>query len=74
MIENFLPYVRTVNGREVAGQAHRGSTPQALTMHRDSLLSLLRRSGYTNLASALRHFDTIAPWTLCFLGCSRPLT
>lgn len=70
-IENRLHYVRDVTWGEDAGQAYRGSTPQALAALRNGLLSLLRRRGYTQIASALRHLGASVPRTLRFLGCSR---
>ncbi len=73
-IENRLHYVRDVTWGEDAGQAHCGSTPQARAALRNGLLSLLRRCGYTQIASALRHLGASVPRTLRFLGCSRRIT
>jgi len=73
-IENRLHYVRDVTWGEDAGQAHCGSTPQALAALRNGLLSLLRRCGYTQIASARRHLGASVPRTLRFLGCSRHIT
>ncbi len=53
-IENRTHYVRDVTMGEDAGQASRGSTPQALAALRNALLTLLRWRGWTNIADALR--------------------
>ena len=67
-IENQLHYVRDVTCQEDAGQAHRGSTPQALAALRNGLLSLLRRHGHTQMAAAFRHLGASVPRALRFLG------
>ncbi|MGH2517198.1 MAG: ISAs1 family transposase [Ktedonobacterales bacterium] len=72
-IENQVHYVRDVTLGEDAGQAHLGSTPQALAALRNGLLSLLRRQGYTRIAHTLRHLGASVARALRFLGCS-PLT
>lgn len=72
-IENQVHYVRDVTCAEDAGQAHVGSTPQALAALHNGLLSLLRRRGYTRIARTLRHLGASVDRALRFLGCS-PLT
>ena len=41
---------------EDAGQTYRGSTPQALAAVRNAILPLLRCTGWTNIADALRTY------------------
>jgi predicted transposase YbfD/YdcC len=55
-IENRTHYVRDVTMGEDAGQAYRGSTPQALAALRNGILTLLRCRGWTNIADALRTY------------------
>ncbi len=55
-IENKLHYARDVTMGEDAGQAYTGSTPQALAALGNGIIGLLRRSGWTSIADALRHY------------------
>src|SRR5450830_1239377 len=54
-IDNRLHWVRDVTLGEDLHQARTGSGPHALAVCRNLLISLLRLSGHTNIASALRH-------------------
>lgn len=54
-IENRLHYVRDVTMGEDACRVRMGSTPQVLAGIRNSVLALLRRDGYKNIAAGLRH-------------------
>jgi predicted transposase YbfD/YdcC len=67
-IENRVHYVRDVTLGEDAGQAWVGSTPQALAALRNALLSLLRATGWTNIADALRHYGAYPRRALSLLG------
>lgn len=55
-IENGVHYVRDVTMGEDAGQVHTGAGPQALAALRNALLALLRKTGWTNIADALRYY------------------
>jgi predicted transposase YbfD/YdcC len=55
-IENRVHYVRDVSMGEDAGSIRTASAPQALAAMRNSLLSLMRVSGWDNMADALRHY------------------
>jgi predicted transposase YbfD/YdcC len=59
-IENRVHYPRDVTFGEDAGQAWSGHTPHALAALRNGLLNLLRTTGWSNLADALRHY-AVAP-------------
>ena len=67
-IENTVHYVRDVSLGEDAGQVHMGQAPQALAALRNGLLTLLRNSGVTNIADALRHYAASLQETLAFIG------
>lgn len=67
-IENRVHYVRDVTFGEDAGQAYRGSTPQALAALRNALLSLLRSLGWANIADALRHYQAKVTHALQLIG------
>ena len=67
-IENRTHYVRDVTMGEDAGQAYRGSTPQALAALRNGLLTLLRCRGWTNIADALRTYAASLPEALKLIG------
>lgn len=71
-IENQVHYVRDVTCREDAGQAHVGTTHQALAALRNGVLSRLRQQGWTAMAAALRHLGASVPRVLTFLGCPAP--
>jgi len=53
-IENRSHYVRDVTFGEDASQIHTGNAPQCLAALRNAIISLLRSSGVTNIAAALR--------------------
>jgi hypothetical protein len=53
---------------EDAGQASRGSTPQALAALRNGLLTLLRWRGWTNIADALRTYAASLAEALKLIG------
>jgi hypothetical protein len=40
---------------------HLGNAPQVLAALRNSLLTLLRVSGWSSIARALRHYDAMTP-------------
>lgn len=67
-IENRTHSVRDVTMGEDAGQAYRGSTPQALAAVRNGLLTLLRCRGWTNIADALRTYAASLPEALKLIG------
>ncbi len=67
-IENRVHHVRDVTMGEDAGQAYTGSTPQALAAFRNSLIGLLRRSGWKSIADALRHYAAHPGKALAFVG------
>jgi predicted transposase YbfD/YdcC len=54
-IENRVHYVRDVTFGEDASRIRTASAPQVLAAMRNAVLSLLRLSGCTNIAAALRH-------------------
>lgn len=54
-IENQLHYVRDVTMGEDACRVRSGSAPQVLAGIRNTVLALLRRDGWSNIAAALRH-------------------
>ncbi len=55
MIENRVHYVRDVTLREDASQIRKGNSPQVMAAFRNLILTLLRRAGVTNIATALIH-------------------
>jgi predicted transposase YbfD/YdcC len=71
-IENRVHYVRDVTLGEDAGQVHTGHGPQALAALRNALISLLRHSGWTNIADALRYYHDHIHAALDLIGV-RPL-
>ena len=60
-IENQVHYVRDETFGEDRGQVHTGSAPEALAALRNSVLSLLRWQGWTNIADALREYAASVP-------------
>ncbi|MCO6450745.1 MAG: ISAs1 family transposase [Caldilineales bacterium] len=52
-IENRVHYVRDVTLAEDASQIRQGSSPQVMAAFRNLVLTLLRRIGVTNVATAL---------------------
>jgi hypothetical protein len=53
-IENGSHYVRDVTFGEDASQIQEGNAPQCLAALRNAMISLLRSTGVTNIAAALR--------------------
>ncbi len=73
-IENRVHHVRDVTMGEDAGQAYTGSTPQALAALRNCIIRILRRSGWTSIADALRHYAAHPTRTLALIGAIPPPT
>lgn len=71
-IENRQHYVRDVTFGEDAHQKHVGHAPQVLAAVRNSLITLLRRAGWQNIAAGLRHSSTSPTDALCFIGAIHP--
>ncbi len=67
-IENRVHYVRDETLGEDRGQVWVGAAPQALAALRNSLITLLRQEGWTNIADALRHYGASVHNTLSLLG------
>jgi len=57
MIENRLHWVRDVTLGEDLHQARTGHGPQVLAILRNLVISVLRLTGCTNIAQALRHYS-----------------
>lgn len=55
-IENRVHYVRDVSMGEDAGQAHLGSTPQAMAALRNAVLNLFRAHQWTSIPDACRYY------------------
>lgn len=55
MIENHLHWVRDVDYDEDRSQIRTGSGPQVMATLRNTAIGLLRLTGHTNIAAALRH-------------------
>ncbi len=71
-IENRVHYVRDVTMGEDAGQAYTRSTPQALAVLRNCIISLLRRNGWKSIADALRHYAAHPDKALALVGAIPP--
>ncbi len=67
-IENKVHYVHDVTLGEDAGQMRVGQAPQALAALRNGLLTLLRSTGVTNIADAIRHYAASVSETLALIG------
>ena len=67
-IENKVHYVRDVTMGEDAGQVHVGHAPQALAALRNGLLTLVRRTGVTHIADALRSYAASLDETFALIG------
>ncbi len=67
-IENKVQYVRDVTCGEDAGQIRVGQAPQALAALRNGLLTLLRSTGVTNIADALRSYAAALEETFALIG------
>jgi predicted transposase YbfD/YdcC len=70
-IENRLHYVGDVTMGEDAGEAYRPNTPHVLAALRNSIINLLRRQGWTNMADAFGHYAASLARTLELIG-ARP--
>ena len=67
-IETKVHSVRDVRMGEDAGQIRTGQAPQALAALRNGLLTLLRSTGVTQIADALRHYAAHLDETLALIG------
>jgi predicted transposase YbfD/YdcC len=67
-IENRSHYVRDETFGEDRGQVWVGAAPQALAALRNSLITLLRSKGWTNIADALRHYGASVRDALSLIG------
>lgn len=67
-IENRSQYVRDVTLGEDRGQAHTGSTAQALAAWRNGVLGLLRQAGWQNMADAIRAYAASVDAALYLVG------
>ena len=67
-IENCDHYVRDDTMGEDRGQIHTGNAPQALAALRNAVLALIRYSGLTNVAEALRHYGSSPQRALQLIG------
>ena len=66
-IENRVHYVRDVTLREDASQIRKGNSPQVMAAFRNLVLTLLRRAGVTNIATALIRNAANPLRPLCYL-------
>lgn len=71
-IENRLHYVRDVTMKEDASQVRSGAAPQVMAGLRNLVIGLLRSSGATNIAAALRHYSYKPTEALSLLGIPYP--
>jgi predicted transposase YbfD/YdcC len=67
-IENCDHYVRDVTLGEDQGQAHTGSTAQALAAWRNGILMIVRRAGWRNIADAVRAYAASVHNALNLIG------
>lgn len=67
-IENRLHWVWDVTMGEDRGRAYTGSTPHALAALRNGIIGLLRASGWTRIADALRHYNAHPDEALRLIG------
>lgn len=67
-IENGLHYVRDVTMGEDGSQVRTGSAPQAMAALRNVVINILRLSGATNIASAIRKIGWQPNGALRMLG------
>ena len=73
-IENRLHYVRDVTLGEDASQVRSGAAPQVMAALRNTILTLLRHAGWTNIAAALRHIAWQPGAALLLLGIHPEIT
>lgn len=71
-IETRLHYVRDVTLGEDACRVRSGNAPQALAVVRNSVISLVRLAGKTNVAAALRRFAARPAEALAAIGIAYP--
>ena len=71
-IENRLHWVRDVTFDEDRCQVRSGSGPQVLAAVRNTVLAVVRRAGYANVAEALRHFAARPAEVIALLGLRQP--
>lgn len=67
-IEKRVHSPRDVTLGEDAGQAYRGTKPQALAARRNALLNLFRAHGWQSIADALRHYGAFPERALRLIG------
>ena len=72
-IETRLYYVRDVTLGEDACRVRTGAAPQALAAVRNTVISLVRLAGGTNVAAALRRFAAKPAEALAAIGITCPL-
>lgn len=70
-IENRLHCVRDVTLQEDACRVRSGSAPQALTAFRNTVITLLRRLGFGNIAEGIEHFQENRTKALHLIRCGR---
>jgi predicted transposase YbfD/YdcC len=63
-----LHHIRDVTYAEDASQIRTGAAPRAMASLRNLAIGILRRTGWTNIAKALRHNARDAPRPLALLG------
>jgi predicted transposase YbfD/YdcC len=71
-IENQCHYVRDVTLQEDASQVRSGSAPEVMAALRNLVIGLVRQTGATNVAAALRHYSWKASAALALLGLTHP--
>ena len=67
-IENKSHWVRDVTFDEDRSQVRTGSLPQVMATLRNTVISLLRATGETNIAKALRHYAACPDESLVLIG------
>lgn len=71
-IENQSHYVRDVTMKEDGSQVRSGAAPEVMAALRNVVLGLLRQSGVTNVAAALRRYSWKVTSALALLGLVPP--
>jgi predicted transposase YbfD/YdcC len=71
-IENQSHYVREVSMKEDASQVRTGAAPEVMAALRNVTIGLLRQTGVTNVAAALRHYSWKVSEALALLGLAPP--
>lgn len=69
-VENQVHWVRDVTFDEDRSQVRTGAAPEVMAALRNAALGLLRRSGASNIAAALRHYAWKPAAALELLGFS----